>query len=132
MSTVSYPHIEIRDVGKAYIVGDDFRFKVRMLIQERLATGADAEELQRGHPQLTLSQIYSALAYYYDHKQEIDQEIDQGRAFVKEMRSQTRGVVPGRQGSVCRQEIALMLAFYMDQHVRAELHKDCVGVALTC
>src|SRR3972149_1260655 len=85
MSTVTYPHIEIRDDGKAYIAGNGFKFKVRMLVQERLATGADAEELQRGHPQLTLSQIYSALAYYYDHKHEIDQEIEEGRALAEEL-----------------------------------------------
>ena len=88
MSTVTYPHIEIRDDGKAYIAGDGFRFKVRMLIQEHLAYRADAEELQRGHPQLTLSQIYSAFAYYYDHKQEIDQEIQQGVALAEELRAQ--------------------------------------------
>jgi uncharacterized protein (DUF433 family) len=88
MSTVAYPHIEISDDGKAFIVGDGFRFKVRMLVQERLATGADAEEIQRGHPQLTLSQIYSALAYYYDHKAEIDYEIEQGRLLAEEMRAQ--------------------------------------------
>lgn len=87
MSTVAYPHIEVSDAGKAFIVGEGFRFKVRMLVEERMATGADIEEIQRGHPQLTLSQIHSALAYYYDHKDEIDREIEQGRNFVEELRA---------------------------------------------
>jgi uncharacterized protein (DUF433 family) len=74
MSTVSYPHIEIRDDG-ACIVGDGVKFKVRVLVEAHLAGGADAEELKRDYPQLSLSQIHSALAYYYDHQQEIDREI---------------------------------------------------------
>jgi hypothetical protein len=28
------------------------------------------------HPQLTLGQIHSALAYYWDHKAELDQDIE--------------------------------------------------------
>jgi uncharacterized protein (DUF433 family) len=72
MSTVSYPHIEVRENGKAYIEGTGF--KVRMLIEEHLA-GVSPEVMEREHPQLTLSQIYSALAFYHDHKREIDEEI---------------------------------------------------------
>lgn len=38
---------------------------------------------------LTLSQIYAALAYYYDHKQSIDESIAQGDAFAEALRAQT-------------------------------------------
>jgi uncharacterized protein (DUF433 family) len=86
MSTVAYPHIEIRSDGTARISGTGF--KVRMLAQEHLITGADAMELQRGHPQLTLSQIYCALAYYYDHKEEFDREIEEGLALAERMRAE--------------------------------------------
>jgi|SRR5436190_12259442 uncharacterized protein (DUF433 family) len=75
MSTVSYPHIEIRADGQPVIAGDGFYFKVRILVEEFLATGATPAQLQQAHPHLTLSQIHSALAYYYDHQEEIDQEI---------------------------------------------------------
>ena len=87
MSTVAYPHIEVSDDGRAYIVGDGFRFKVRMLVEEYLA-GVHPEELERQHPPLTLSQIYSALAYYYDHKADIDQEIEKLNRFAEEFRAQ--------------------------------------------
>ena len=73
MSTVAYPHIEVRADGKPRIAGTGF--KVRVLVEEYLARGVEAIELQRSHPQLTLAQIYSALAYYHDHREEIDREI---------------------------------------------------------
>ena len=34
------------------------------------------EELQHQHPHLTLGQIYSALAYYSDHQEEMDLTIE--------------------------------------------------------
>jgi hypothetical protein len=39
------------------------------------AYGWSPEELQANHPYLTLSQVYSALAYYWDHQAAIDQDI---------------------------------------------------------
>lgn len=75
MSTVSYPHIEVRSDGKAYIAGTGF--KVRMLVEAYLANGADIAALKRGHPHLSPSQIYGALTYYHDHEEEIAREIDQ-------------------------------------------------------
>lgn len=42
---------------------------------------------------LTLSQVYAALAYYFDHKEEIDQSIVQGDAFADALRSQTPSLV---------------------------------------
>jgi uncharacterized protein (DUF433 family) len=85
MSTVAHPHIEITPDGHARIRGTGF--KVRMLAEEHLISGADAMELQRGHPHLTLSQVYSALAYYYDHKEEFDREIEELREFAEQMRA---------------------------------------------
>ncbi len=37
---------------------------------------------------MTLSQIYSALAYYYDHKEEFDREIEELRAFAERTRAE--------------------------------------------
>jgi uncharacterized protein (DUF433 family) len=84
MSTVAYPHIEITGDGHARILGTGF--KVRMLAEEHQLSGADAIELQRAHPHLSLSQVYSALAYYYDNKEEIDREIADLRAMAEHMR----------------------------------------------
>ena len=85
MSTVAYPHIELRPNGKLYIQGTGF--KVRVLVEEYLA-GMRPEEMEREHPPLTLSQIYSALAYYFDHKEEMDREIEELAHFADELRAQ--------------------------------------------
>jgi uncharacterized protein (DUF433 family) len=85
MSTVAHPQIEFTSDGHARIRGTGF--KVRILVEEYLA-GATPSELLEGHPQLSLSKIHAALSYYYDHKQEIDDEIAELNRFVKELRAQ--------------------------------------------
>jgi hypothetical protein len=47
------------------------------VVLDRLAHHWDADEIQRQHPYLSLAQIYAALAYYHDHQDEIDREIDE-------------------------------------------------------
>ncbi len=39
--------------------------------------GFSPEELAREFPHLALSQIYDALSYYYENREEIDREIDE-------------------------------------------------------
>jgi len=48
------------------------RFPVRSVVFYILKEGMLPEELVKEFPQLTLSSVYDALAYYYDHKEEID------------------------------------------------------------
>ncbi len=50
--------------------------KVIELVQEKIAYGWSAEGIQLQHPSLTLGQIYSALAYYADHHDALDKEIE--------------------------------------------------------
>jgi uncharacterized protein (DUF433 family) len=69
-----YANIELRD-GEAFIAGT--QIKVRMLIRHHLGYGRGGEELQRNFPFLTLGQVYSALAYYHEHKDEIDRQIEE-------------------------------------------------------
>lgn len=82
MSSVVYPNLELRSDGHLCIAGTGF--KVRMLVEEHLATRGAAEDIQQAHPQLTLGQIHSALAYYYDHKEVIDREIEELNRFAEE------------------------------------------------
>jgi uncharacterized protein (DUF433 family) len=84
MSTNGHPQIEITSDGHARIRGTGF--KVRILAEEHLS-GISNEKLQEWHPQLSPSQIQSALAYYYDHKQQFDDEIDELNRFVEELRA---------------------------------------------
>src|SRR6202041_3294630 len=74
MDTVCYAHIEQNAEGEAIIAGT--RIKVRMIALDRITHDWDAEEIQRHHPDLSLGQIHSALAYYYDHRESMDAEIE--------------------------------------------------------
>ncbi|MFQ5640426.1 MAG: DUF433 domain-containing protein [bacterium] len=59
--------------------------KVIELILDKLAYGWSPEELQYQHPLLTLGQIYSALAYYSDHQEELDRAIERQLKEVDKM-----------------------------------------------
>ena len=74
MSDSNYPHIEFGADGVPVLSGT--RTKVVEIVLDRLAHSWDAEEIRRQHPALSLAQIHSALAYYYDHQDEIDRDID--------------------------------------------------------
>ena len=78
MTTTAYPHIELDAAGVPHIAGTSV--KLVELVLEYLAYHWDAGQLHREHPHLSLAQIHSALAYYYDHQQELDRDIDQRRA----------------------------------------------------
>jgi uncharacterized protein (DUF433 family) len=68
----AYRHIVLNEAGQAMIEGT--RFKVRMLVLDHVIHGWSAEEMKWQHPGLTMPQIYSALAYYYDHEAQMDEE----------------------------------------------------------
>ena len=50
----------------------------------------EAEEIA-DYYRLTLPQVYSALAYYYEHKAEIDLNIEQRRRLAEEMKEKRIG-----------------------------------------
>jgi uncharacterized protein (DUF433 family) len=59
--------------GSPVIVGT--KFPVRAVVHYALKRGLAPEELVQEFPHLTLAQIYDALSYYYDHKDDIEQEL---------------------------------------------------------
>ena len=69
-----YEHIALDDERVPVIAGT--RTKVIELVVEQMAYGWSPDELHFQHPQLALGQIYSALAYYWDHKEELDRDIE--------------------------------------------------------
>lgn len=70
-----YEHIALDERKTPVIAGTTM--KVIELVQEKIAYGWSAEEIQFQHPTLTLGQIYSALAYYADHREALDKDIEQ-------------------------------------------------------
>ncbi len=79
-----YEHIEIDAMGVPYIAGTTM--KVVELVSSHLAYGWSPEELLFQYPHLTLGEIYSALAYYWDHKAEIDADMLGRERYVEELR----------------------------------------------
>lgn len=80
----TYEHIVLDEHGVPIIEGTTT--KIIELIVERMAYGWSPEEIYFQHPYLTLGQIYSALAYYADHKEELDREIERDLQEVEQLR----------------------------------------------
>lgn len=81
-------HIGIRPGycgGKAHILGH--RVKVEhiaiMHIHRRMSPAAIVEDI----PTITLAQVHAALAYFYDHRKEIEAEIREADEFVERLRA---------------------------------------------
>jgi uncharacterized protein (DUF433 family) len=70
-----YEHILIGEDRVPRIVGTTT--KVIEVVLDQQAYGWSPEEIQYQHPYLTLGQIHAALAYYWDHRIELDQDIQQ-------------------------------------------------------
>ena len=81
-----YPHIKTRADGTALIMPSGF--KVRMLVQAYLASGLNAAVLHEMYPDLTMGQIHSALAYYWDHQNLIDAQIVAANAHAEDFMQQ--------------------------------------------
>jgi uncharacterized protein (DUF433 family) len=74
LAATRYEHIVLDDSGVPIIA--DTNTKVVEIIVEQMAYGWSAEEIHFQHPHLTLGQIYSALAYYWDHGDELNRDIE--------------------------------------------------------
>ena len=86
----TYPHLAIDGAGTATIAGTTT--KVVEVALDRIAHHWDADEIQRQHPHLLMSQIHAALAYYYDHQTELDALIAAQLDRVATLRSQTENL----------------------------------------
>jgi uncharacterized protein (DUF433 family) len=57
---------------------DGSRITVR-LIAQLVKTGSSAEEILASYPHLSLAQIHDAISYYFDHREEIEQDIEDNK-----------------------------------------------------
>jgi uncharacterized protein (DUF433 family) len=69
--------------GKPRISGH--RISVRNIVIWHERMGISADEIATEHD-LSLADVYAALAYYFDHRSEIDQDIEESDAFVEALR----------------------------------------------
>jgi len=78
-----YEHIALNKAKVPFIAGTTM--KVIELVLARIAYGWSPEELHFQFPYLSLGQIFSALAYYWDHQEELDRDIERRLEFIDQL-----------------------------------------------
>jgi uncharacterized protein (DUF433 family) len=84
----SYEHIVLDENNVPQIT--DANTKVVEIVLDQLAYGWSAEEIHLQHPHLSLGQIHSALAYYWDHQAELEEDIQRRLAEIERIGAQTQ------------------------------------------
>lgn len=82
-------HIEITPGvagGRPRIAGHRITVENIAIWHERM--GMSADEIATEYD-LSLADVYAALAYYFDHRIEIERSIEEGEAFVEALRQKT-------------------------------------------
>jgi len=69
-----YEHMMLENARIPMIAGTNM--KVTEPVLAHIAYGWSPEELHFQFPHLTFRQIHSALAYYWDHREELDKDIE--------------------------------------------------------
>ena len=72
--------------GKPRIAGHRITVQNIAIWHERL--GRNADEIASEYD-LSLEEVYAALAYYFSHREDIDRSISESEAFVAEMKAKT-------------------------------------------
>src|SRR5207249_9166851 len=89
MSQAAISAIELRPnrsgQPRAYVTGTRVRVQDIYALSE--LQGKTPDEIVAALPHLTLAQVHSALAYYFEHREEILQEIRRDDDFVSAVRS---------------------------------------------
>ena len=82
-------HIEVTPGiagGKPRIAGHRISVQDVVIWHERM--GRSPDEIA-GEYDVTLADVHAALAYYFDHRAEIDRAIEEDQAFVRALRQET-------------------------------------------
>jgi uncharacterized protein (DUF433 family) len=86
--TLEKTHIEVTPGtcgGRPRIAGHRIRVQDIVIWTEQ---GQSPDQIVADFPQLALADVYAALAYYHDHRDEIDRQIREDDEFVERMRAQ--------------------------------------------
>ncbi len=82
--STDYKYIQINENKVPIIAGTTM--KVVELITSVKAYNWTPEQLHQNYPYLSMSKIYSALAYYWDHQKELDTDMERRYQFAEKMR----------------------------------------------
>lgn len=94
MEAARRPHRIDDSSGRPVVAGTDI--KVSQIASEVEHLGMSPDEVVDAHPHLTLADVHAALAYYFDHLDDIRSEWLEGRALVAELRRRYPGRLVGR------------------------------------
>lgn len=83
-SVDGYKYVAIDEDGTPII--KPTKTTIEYIVTERGTNRWGVKMQQEQHPYLTISQIHSALSYYYDHKKDVVDDIRRRNEFVEEMR----------------------------------------------
>jgi uncharacterized protein (DUF433 family) len=86
LTATEHKYVQLNERGVPMIVGTTM--KVVELVESQMAYGWSPEEIHFQHPYLSMSQIHSALAYYWDRKAEIDADIERRFEYAEQMRKE--------------------------------------------
>lgn len=84
LTATEYKYVQLDERKIPIIAGTTM--KVIELVTSVKAYGWGPEELHFNYPHLTMSQIHSALAYYWDHKEELDADMEQRFQHAEKLR----------------------------------------------
>lgn len=79
-------HIWLDANGVAWI--DRTNTKVIEVVQDKVAHGWSPEEIHYQHSHLSLAQIHAAFAFYYDHKDELDADMERRYQEVERLQAE--------------------------------------------
>lgn len=71
----------------------------RIRVQDIVAwteLGRSPDEIIDGYPHITLADVHAALAYYHDHRDEIDRQIQEDEEFIAKFRAEYLARKAGR------------------------------------
>lgn len=84
----AYQHIIVLD-PKGVPVVEGANTKVVEVVLHARNSGLAPEQLAEDLPHLSPAQIHFAMAYYWDHKDALDADIEERRGFAERMRRET-------------------------------------------
>jgi len=87
--TIEKRHIELTPGvcgGRARVAGHRIRVQDVLLWTEQ---GQSPDQIVADFPQLSLADVYAALAYYHDHREQIDRQIREDDELVARMKAQS-------------------------------------------
>ena len=84
--------------GRPRIAGH--RIRVQDIVVWHECQGQSADEIVARFPQLTLADVHAALAYYFDHREQIRQQIEDDKRLAQELQGKSPSKLAAKLASL--------------------------------